>query len=98
MSNRLYSAAFNENKSLPVFQYLFDPIATITGSDGQISTGAWRYFTTADISNTSVSISGLNLSVGAVDVTGAIPIIESIGSGNAYLAAISGELVKQSGT
>jgi hypothetical protein len=66
MSNRTYSAAFNENKSAPNFPYIYDPGAFNSGNPN--STGAWRPYSTTDIG--SVSISGLNLTVGAVAVTG----------------------------
>lgn len=68
MSNRTYSAAFNEQKSAPGFNYIYDPNAFNSGNPN--ATGAWRPYSTSDISNNTVNVSGLNLSVGNVAVTG----------------------------
>lgn len=58
-------------KGAPVFLHLADTGITFTNADGQITTGAWRPATPADVGSVSnVSVSGLNLTVGAVAVTG----------------------------
>lgn len=70
MSNRTYSSALNDGKGAPDFGYIYDPANVSTGGQGQLITGNWRPYSTSDISNTQVNVSGLSLTVGAVAVTG----------------------------
>lgn len=69
-TNRYFSAAYNIQKAAPNFPYIYDANAVITFANGASKTGNWRPYSTADISNTQLSVSGLNLSVGAVSITG----------------------------
>lgn len=71
--NRTYSEAFNNGKAAPNFPYIWDANVLATGKDG-LTTGAWRMYSTNDISNNNISVSGLNLTVGAVAITGTPPV------------------------
>ena len=65
---RYYSKAFNTNKSAPSFGYMYDA-GLVYSSDGDSQTGAWRPAFPADFA-ANISVSGLNLTVGAVAITG----------------------------
>jgi hypothetical protein len=67
MSNRYWSTAINDQHGAPHFLYIYDPAAIITNGP-QTLTGAWRPYTTADI--TAVSITGLTVAVDNTAVTG----------------------------
>ncbi len=98
---RTFSNILNPGHSTPIFQYIYDPNALTTGGN-QIITGAFRAFSTSDISNTSISVSGLSLTVGAVAVTGApvMTITGALNGGNlipvyttgSQIAAITGNV------
>lgn len=40
--DRNYGNSFNQNKATPVFSYVWDGSALITGAQGSVTTGAWR--------------------------------------------------------
>lgn len=84
MSNRTWSATINNGKAAPNYPQIWDPTLLATGGDGQILTGNWRAYSTSDISSTSVSVSGLSLTVGAVAITGNPQVTVS----NASLAVV----------
>jgi hypothetical protein len=74
MSNRTYTSALNDGMGAANFPYIYDPNYVTTGSVGQPITGSWRPYGTSDISNNNISVSGLNLTVGAVAITGMPPV------------------------
>lgn len=80
MSNRTYSAVPSDFKGTAGFSYIFDPALVLTTGVPLPITGNWRPYSTADISTSNVSVSGLSLTVGAVNVTGIVPITVAGGS------------------
>jgi len=72
MSNRTYSTAPNDGMGAANFPYIWDSTVLTTGSLG-ITTGAWRPYGVTDIS--SVSVSGLSITVGAVAITGSPSVV-----------------------
>ncbi len=75
---RTFSNILNPGHATPAFEYIWDNSILTTGGN-QILTGAFRAFSTTDISNTSISVSGLSLTVGSVAVTGA-PVVTLTGN------------------
>jgi len=70
-SDRFRTFGDTFGKGAPAFLHVADTGVVFTNGDGQVTTGAWRAATPADLGTTSnVSISGLSLSVGAVAITG----------------------------
>lgn len=70
MSNRSYSAVPNDGHTSATLEYIYDSSHVYSGVGGQLQTGAWRPRTVADLSSNNISVSGLNLSVTAVAITG----------------------------
>ncbi len=70
--NKYFSKVINSPHSAPSFTYLYDPNAVITGNSPP-QTGAFRAASVSDFA-ANISVSGLNLTVGAVSITGS-PIV-----------------------
>lgn len=68
---RYFSKIFGDNHAQPTFGYLWDSGVVWRNLNGQLITGAARPIVPADLASTSsISVSGLSLTVGAVAVTG----------------------------
>ncbi len=105
MSDRNYSASFNQNKGAPSFNYVWDGAALITGAGGAITTGAWTPAGqatgggggggTADFTATNIILTtGVNASVsgnGLLATTNALLTTSNalVTSGNVYAAPSS---------
>lgn len=66
---RNFSVAIGENKSQPVFNYIYDASSVYTTPQGYIQTGSWRALKPADLSST-LNASGLSISINSVAITG----------------------------
>lgn len=68
---RYFSRGIGSNHASPAFQYVQDSGIVWQDDTGFIYTGAWRPVLNTDLgSAVSLSVSGLNLTVGAVSITG----------------------------
>lgn len=68
MVPRNFSTVYGFAHASPQFLYIYDPASVVTGDNPPV-TGAMRAATPADFTAT-INVSGLNLSVGAVALTG----------------------------
>ncbi len=66
---RYFSKIFGDNHGAPAFQYLWDSTVVWRNLNGQLITGGARPIVPGDLA-ANVSVSGLSLSVGAVNLTG----------------------------
>lgn len=66
---RYFSKIFGDNHAAPAFQYIWDASVVWRNGIGQLQTGAARPVVPGDLA-ANVSVSGLSLSVGAVNLTG----------------------------
>lgn len=91
--DRLYTSAFNTNKSQPHFDYIFDPNSVIQNTPSGPITGAWRPAVPTDFQQVvTVNLTGAGVNVQNVAVTGG-----SIGISNQPNVFVNGGYVGLTG-
>lgn len=77
MSNPIFPSTINVQKVTPHLPFIYDPNAVLTNGPGSI-TGGWRAYTTNDIQNNTVTLTGNGISVQNVAVTGGFVAVTNV--------------------